>query len=192
MYYGRLSAAPLPATAERRPTIGRRGLLWMGFGFAIGAMTGGAGHALWVAGNAGAVPADRDARTGSATATTPPADDASATPPPARGTLAWARAMTAATDDELLHAAGDLERVTARHRDATDLVPLFVRLLEVSAEDRTAAADPAGACAIRSLVRLGATAAAVDAGRNAAERPGRTATLEAFERARDQLRRGGR
>ncbi|MBK8974417.1 MAG: hypothetical protein IPM29_00680 [Planctomycetes bacterium] len=98
---------------------------------------------------------------GTAPAPTAPVD-AGASPPP-RGTLAWVRALHDADDDELIAAAGDLERARARYRSEPALfVPLFERIL-VTARERTGpVADMAAACALRSLGRLGRHARAIE------------------------------
>jgi hypothetical protein len=70
------------------------------------------------------------------------------------GTLEWALALERQPDHVLLQAAGDLERVSMRFPDAR-LVPRFVRLLEVVLTSAAPEADVAGACAVRSLDRLG-------------------------------------
>lgn len=80
-----------------------------------------------------------------------PATDAES--PVERGTVAWALAMLSRPEEELLSAAGDLERVSMRHRDAR-LVPCFQRLLDVATASAEDHADEAGACAVRSLARL--------------------------------------
>lgn len=76
-------------------------------------------------------------------------------PPPQRGTLAWALAMNAASDSELVSASGDLEMVSAEHRREIGLVPVFERLLDITLRQDLEHADVAGACAVRSLARLG-------------------------------------
>ncbi len=77
--------------------------------------------------------------------------------PPRRGTLAWALAMGDATDAQLVLASGDLEMVSAQHRSDTRLLPVFERLLNIALDrdQDLEYADVAGACAIRSLARLG-------------------------------------
>ncbi len=77
------------------------------------------------------------------------------TTPPRRGTLAWALAMGAASDTELVLASGDLEMVSAQHRREVRLVPVFERLLDITLGRDLEHADVAGACAVRSLARLG-------------------------------------
>lgn len=78
-----------------------------------------------------------------------------ATRPPRRGTLAWAFAMGDASDSELVSASGDLEMVSARYRREVRLVPVFERLLDITLRQDLEHADIAGACAVRSLARLG-------------------------------------
>lgn len=75
--------------------------------------------------------------------------------PPRRGTLAWALAMKDASDSELVSASGDLEMVSAKHRRELRLVPVFERLLDITLRQDLEHADVAGACAVRSLARLG-------------------------------------
>lgn len=75
--------------------------------------------------------------------------------PPQRGSLDWALWMAERPDDELLPAAGDMERVCMRFREEQRLVPGFVRVLEIALKSDAPEADTAGACAIRSLRRLG-------------------------------------
>ncbi len=77
------------------------------------------------------------------------------TSPPRRGTLAWALAMGAASDTELVLASGDLEMISAQHRREVRLVPVFERLLDITLGQNLEHADVAGACAVRSLARLG-------------------------------------
>jgi hypothetical protein len=82
---------------------------------------------------------------------------------PQRGTLAWALAMGDATDAQLVLASGDLEMVSAQHRTEECLVPVFIRLLDVTLDRDLDLehADVAGACAVRSLARLGHPQAAL-------------------------------
>jgi hypothetical protein len=80
---------------------------------------------------------------------------AAAPSPPRRGTLAWALAMRDASDSELVSASGDLEMVSAKHRREKRLVPVFERLLDITLRQDLDHADVAGACAVRSLARLG-------------------------------------
>ncbi|MHC4079551.1 MAG: hypothetical protein ACYST0_14050 [Planctomycetota bacterium] len=75
--------------------------------------------------------------------------------PPQRGTLAWALALDDASDEQLVLASGDLEMVSARHRSEVGLVPVFERLLDITLRQDLEHADVAGACAVRSLARLG-------------------------------------
>lgn len=84
-----------------------------------------------------------------------PGEASASEPPAARGSLLWALAMQGAPAADLLAAAGDLERVSLRHRSAVELVPVFVRILELVLTSTRPEADAAGACAVRSLVRLG-------------------------------------
>jgi len=80
---------------------------------------------------------------------------ASTVSPPQRKTLAWALTMANASDEELVLASGDLEMVSAQHRREQRLVPLFERLLDIALGQELEHADVAGACAVRSLARLG-------------------------------------
>jgi len=75
--------------------------------------------------------------------------------PPRRGSLAWALAMAEASDTELVLASGDLEMVSAQHRREVRLVPVFERLFDITLGQDLEHADVAGACAVRSLARLG-------------------------------------
>ena len=72
-----------------------------------------------------------------------------------RGTLEWALGATAWPAAELLAAAGDLERVATRYRSECHLVAVFERLLDVALQSQAEEAGMAGACALRSLGRLG-------------------------------------
>ncbi|MHC5062506.1 MAG: hypothetical protein ACYTG5_00870 [Planctomycetota bacterium] len=74
---------------------------------------------------------------------------------PRRGTLDWALGMLQEPDADLLQAAGDLERVSMLHRQEKALSQVFERLLDVALVSGEQHADWAGACAIRSLGRLG-------------------------------------
>ena len=60
---------------------------------------------------------------------------------PAHGSLDWAWTILDAPDEELLQAAGDLERVSARHRDEDGLIPIFERLLDVALRTPGAASE---------------------------------------------------
>lgn len=188
MYHGVLSRPTPPPAPFRRP-IGRRGFLLAGLGFALGAITGGA--AAFRLGGLGPAAVAGD-RSGTATPVSPavPEERGDAAATPEHGSLDWALAMTTASDEALIAAAGDLERVTARHRDAVALEPLLVRILTALRGQSGPDVDTAGACAIRSLVRIDRAAVAVDASAELADRdlPGVRA---ARERAQAHLRRSG-
>ncbi len=119
----------------------RRAWLIAAVGFAAGAATGAFGG--------GAL-----AGTRAATTPRPPREPAA---PPAIGSLAWAQSLRSAPLADLIHWSGELERVSMRDRTATELIPLFARLLRgVLQRPQLAHADAAGAVAARSLARLGA------------------------------------
>lgn len=137
------------------------------------------------AGDRGAGDPMRDDRT---------AVDAASPAAPAALAPEWAVALQYATVDELISAAGDLEMVSSRFRSDHRLVPCFVRLLDVVLGGRHPDGDVAGACAVRSLHRLG-RADLVRAQRSALVlRPDLTATQRAVENVlgdRRQRRGGG-
>jgi hypothetical protein len=159
MYHGRLpkppaGSTPAPAAPTRR-SLSRRRLLWVGAAFAVGSLSGGLAVR---ATQRRAAPAEPE----------PPAEP---DPPADRGSLAWALALAAASDDELLAVAGDLERVSARHRGEDGLVPLFARLLDLALDREPQTADPAAACALRSLLRHGRRDLALEQRRRIEARP---------------------
>lgn len=114
-------------------------------------------------------------------------------PPTRRADLAWALSMAARSDRDLLEAAGDLEMVGVRHRDDRRLIAVFDRLLDAalgSTDVDLLVLDVAGACAVRSLGRLGADALVeARAADLLAVLGGRPRTREAFDHA---ARRRGR
>jgi hypothetical protein len=71
-----------------------------------------------------------------------------------RGTVEWTIALLSADAETLLADAGDVERVTMRHRREPRLVPVLERILGVAVASSLPDADVAGACAVRSLARL--------------------------------------
>lgn len=73
-----------------------------------------------------------------------------------RGSLEWALSHVGADAASLLSAAGDLERVAARHPRDDRLIGVFERMLGLALESRLGVADAAAACAVRSLELLGA------------------------------------
>jgi len=72
-----------------------------------------------------------------------------------RGTVEWALWMLTQPPEDMLSAAGDLERVSMRWRSDGRLVPCFQRLLDLALGYDVPYVDQAGACAVRSLGRLG-------------------------------------
>lgn len=114
-------------------------------------------------------------------------------PTPERATdLDWALSMVERSDDELLHLAGELEMVAARHRDARGLIAVFDRMLDLSLADLGAKPeqlDIAGACAMRSLQRLGAGSLVTGRADEILERRDRPLSLAAFELVERRSRR---
>jgi hypothetical protein len=144
MLYGRLpqldgTTAPPPRPAR----VSRRRFLALGLWFTAGSTAGLTAHGML-------------GRSGEAAAATP------ASAPPAHGSLDWAWSMLHASDEELLQAAGDLERVSARHRGESELVPVFERLLDLALRTPGSEADAAAACAGRSLLRHGEGALVIE------------------------------
>jgi hypothetical protein len=95
----------------------------------------------------------------------------------------WALWIQRAPDDQLLAAAGELERVRMRTRGDPRLVPAFVRLFEVALASGDATADQAGGIAVRCLHRLGATHLLRSSGPRVRERTDRPLMSEELDRA---------
>jgi len=176
----------LDPTAQGR----RRVVLGLGV-FVFGSLAGGA-IARWVSGGTGAVDASGRADGDPREPETPgsAATDSKDAPAP-RGSIEWALGLLDVPDEELLAAAGDLERVSAKHRREPSLVPCFRRLLDVSLRCRLPEADMAAACAIRSLQRLGRPDLVRDRGSDIARRSDLVQAAEAFERVMEKARGGG-
>jgi hypothetical protein len=171
MLYGRLpqldgTSAPPP----RGGRVSRRRFLALGLWFTAGSTAGLTAHGML-------------ASRGSAAAVTPDAA------PPAHGSLDWAWSMLHASDEELLQAAGDLERVSARHRGESELVPVFERLLDLALRTPGAEADSAAACAGRSLLRHGEGALMLERSFDIDARPELTETRRTIERVARRLGR---
>lgn len=98
-----------------------------------------------------------------------------------RGTLPWALAQLDAEPDVLLPAAGDLERVAARHAREVRLVPVFARLLDVALVANVPFADAAAACAVRALDLLAAASLLVPRRHALAARAEFTQTRKEFD-----------
>ena len=140
---GRWQPTDLEPTAS--PGLDRRQWLFSAAGVVLGA-----GAALgWTGLRGGAVAAGAP---GAPAPAARPAEE-----PLRPGTLPWALSMVDAPFDELVKWSGDLDRVSMRHRDDPRLVPCFERLLEGVLERRAEHVDAAGACAVRSLARMGRT-----------------------------------
>lgn len=147
--------APTPLRGLALPLWTRRGFL-VGFGSAVLGL--GTGYALWR--SAVAAPA--------ATA-------------PERTTLEWALSLAHASDDELIDAAGDLERAAARYPSEVRLWPILARLLDTAMGSRRPGADAAAACAIRSLALVGKERRALDRAEDVLQR-------SEFVQAKDEIR----
>lgn len=170
MLYGRLpqldgTAAPPPKPAR----FSRRRFMALGLWFTAGSAAGMTIHGSLRGGeNAAEASSSRGAV-------------------PAHGSLDWAWTMLDAPDEELLQAAGDLERVSARHRGEDGLIPIFERLLDVALRTPGAASDLAGACAARSLLRHGQALLVDERSFDIEARPELTETSRTLDRVRRRL-----
>ena len=196
--YARDVAAPAPESADVPPpepaALSRRGWLLVAasaVAVPLAALYGGMARPVGGRDGDERPAGDADApgqRGAAANGVEPPAPAAAAALAPQ-----WAVALQYATDVELIAAAGDLEMVSSRFRSDRRLVPCFVRLLDIVLGGSHSDGDAAGACAVRSLHRLG-RADLVQAQRSAvARRPDLAATQRAVERILEgRHRRGGR
>jgi hypothetical protein len=169
MLYGRLPQLDgTSAPAPRQGRTSRRRFLALGLWFTAGSTAGLTAHGML-------------GRSGGAAAA------ASEPTAPGHGSLDWAWSMLHASDEDLLQAAGDLERVSARHRSDSELVPVFERLLDLALRTPGAEADAAAACAGRSLLRHGEGAFVAERSFDIAARPELTETKRTLERVMRRL-----